>query len=184
VIETELQRLDEDLFPEVGSGGGGNGWTSDDPGEGWGWSEDPDDGDGPPYRRSRVMRAVAVATVAAVVLGSIGTWVVFLAVGSPQASFAVSSVGTTLTESGDGGTGQHVNVRFEVANQSNTGAPVTCRATVATATSTVGSAEVRLPRLAGGQWDRVSVGVPVDPSALVGHGLASARVTCLPAASG
>lgn len=180
MIETELGPLVDDVFSQVTSGGDGDGWRSDDGGEGWGWSEDPEEDDGPPYRRSRVIRAVAVATAAAVVLGSIGTWVVFLAVGSPSASFAVSAVETTLPGPG---AGQPVEVRFQVANQSNTGSPATCLATLATTTATVGSATVRLPRLAGGQWDRVSVGVSVDPSALAGHGPATARVSCRPTPS-
>lgn len=183
MIETDLRTLDDDLFPPVASGGDGGDWWSDDSGEGWGWSEDPDEDGGPPYRRSRVMRAVAVATVAAVVLGSIGTWVVFLAVGSPTASFEVSSVETALPQSG-AASGQQVLVRFEVANESNTGSAAICRATLHTASSTVGTRTVRVPRLSGGQWARITLGVPVNPAALSGQGPASARVRCLPAGSG
>jgi hypothetical protein len=125
------------------------------------------------------MRAVALATVTAVVLGSIGTWVVFLAVGSPKASFTVSSIEATVPETSAGGSGQQVVVHFQVANESNTAAPAICRATLTTPTTTVGTGLVRVPRLAGGQWSRVTVHVPVAASALSGHGSASARVSCL-----
>jgi hypothetical protein len=76
VIETDVLSAREVDDPVVGSGWGGDGWGDDDSGDGWGWSEGPDgDEDARPYRRSRIVRAVALVTVVAVVTGSIGTWV-------------------------------------------------------------------------------------------------------------
>jgi hypothetical protein len=180
MIETPVRPLEPTDLGSLSSGRGGDGW-GDDSGDEWGWSEGPwgdDEDDGPPYRRSRVMRGVALATVVAVVAGSIGTWVVFLAVGAPQTSFAVSSVHTDVSAAAT--TEQSAVVHFVVSNETLAPAAATCVATLTTAETTVGSAAVQVPRVQPGGSTNATARVVIRPATLSGHGPVSIRVGCAP----
>ncbi|HXR54836.1 MAG TPA: hypothetical protein VN793_07290 [Acidimicrobiales bacterium] len=187
MIETDLLSVGGAADPVLGSGWGGAGWGADDSGDDWGWSEGPvgDDGDERPYRRSRILRAVALVTAASVVIGSIGTWVAILAVGSPQPSYSVTSVRATVPAGEQDGstTEPSATVSFVVANDSAQAGNATCRAVVSTAHGTVGSAAVRTQKMSGGETASLTMSVPLSSVALSGNGPAAARVSCLPTAS-
>jgi hypothetical protein len=185
VIETDVLSSREADEPVVGSGWGGDGWGDDDSGDGWGWSEGPyGDEDARPYRRSRIVRAVALMTVVAVVTGSIGTWVAILAVGSPQPTYSVISIRATVpaTEQRSATTNPTAIVSFVVANNSAVIGRATCRAVISTAHGTVGSSSVRTEKIPGGQSASLTVSVPLSSAALAGNGPAAPQVSCLPSA--
>jgi hypothetical protein len=182
VIETDLRSLGETDDRVAGSGGGGDGWGDDDSGGGWGWSEGPfGDEDARPYRRSRIVRAVALVTAVAVVTGSIGAWVAILAVGTPQPSYSVTSVHATVPIGQQlGATTEPVaRVSFVVANDSSVAGRATCRAVMSTAHGTVGSASGTTQSMPGGTSVSVTMSVPLSSTALAGNGPAAARVSCL-----
>jgi hypothetical protein len=187
VIETDVRSLPDGAGPVVGSGWGGDGWGDDDSGDDWGWSEGPfgDDEDARPYRRSRVVRAVAMVTAATVVIGSIGTWVAILAVGPPRASYSVTSVriGASPPTGHSAGISPNAKVSFVIANDSAQAGQGACRAVVSTTKGVVGTSMVRTPRIGGGDSDSLTMSVPLSPTALSGNGPASARVSCLPLTS-
>ena len=183
VIETDVLSAREVDDPVVGSGWGGDGWGDDDSGDGWGWSDGPDgDEDARPYRRSRIVRAVALVTVVAVVTGSIGTWVAILAVGSSQPAYSVTSVRATVSTQEQAGVTTHpaAIVSFVVANNAAVPGRASCRAVVSTAHGTVGSSSIRTGKIPGGQSTSLSVSVPLSPLALAGNGPAAPQVSCLP----
>jgi hypothetical protein len=185
VIETDVLSAREVDDPVVGSGWGSDGWGDDDSGDGWGWSDGPDgDEDARPYRRSRIVRAVALVTVVAVVTGSIGTWVAILAVGSPQPTYSVISVRATVPtqEQGSAATHPAAIVSFVVANNSAVLGRASCRAVVSTSHGTVGSSSIRTGKIPGGQSASLSVSVPLSSLALAGNGPAAPQVSCLPSA--
>jgi hypothetical protein len=180
MIETPVRPAEPTDLGSLSSGRGGDGWGDDSGGE-WGWSEGPwgdDEDDEPPYRRSRIMRGVALATVAAVVAGSIGTWVVFLAVGASRATFAVSAVraDTSAATAAQPGTPVH----FVVSNESSAPASATCVATLTTRGTTLGSAVVQVPRVQPGGSANATAHVVLRPAALSGRGPVSIRVGCAP----
>jgi hypothetical protein len=183
VIDADLRARAETDRPVVGSGWGGDGWGNDDgSGDGWGWSEGPfGDEDARPYRRSRVVRAVALVTAVAVVTGSIGTWIAILTVGSPRPSFSVTSIRATvpLAEQQRATTEPVAAVSFVVANDSALASRATCRVVVSTAHGTIGAGSATTPSMAGGTSDSVTMSVPLSSSALSGNGPAAARVSCL-----
>lgn len=172
--------------PPLGSGWGGDGWGDDDSGDGWGWSEGPfgDDADERPYRRSPIVRAVALVTAASVVIGSIGTWVAILAVGSAQPSYSVTSVRASVPspEQRGSATEPSVTVSFFVADDSAQAGRATCRVVVSTAHGTVGSAAVRTGEMSGGESASLTISVPLSSAALSRSGPAGAQVSCLPTA--
>jgi len=176
MIETHVRPLEPNDPRFRSSGGGGDGWGDDSGGE-WGWSEGSSD-DEAPYTRSRIMRGVAVATVAAVMAGSIGTWVVFLAVGAPQATFAVSSVHTDTSAATV--TLPSALVHFVVSNESTAPAAATCVATLIARDATLGSAVVQVPRMQAGGSANATAHLALHPGALSGRGPVSIRVGCAP----
>jgi hypothetical protein len=187
VIETEVLNAREVEDPVVGSGWGGDGWGDDDSGDGWGWSEGPDgdeDEDARPYRRSRIVRAMAMVTAVAVVTGSIGTWVAILAVGSPQPTYSVTAVRATVPTQEQRGATTHpaAIVSFVVANNSAVLGRASCRAIVSTAHGIVGSSSIRTGQIPGGQSTSLSVSVPLSSLELAGNGPAGPQVSCLPSA--
>jgi hypothetical protein len=182
VIETDLSSLGETDDRVAGSGAGGDGWGDDDSGDGWGWSEGPfGDEDARPYRRSRIVRAVALVTAVAVVTGSIGTWVAILALGTPQPSYSVTSVHVTVPIAQQHGatTEPVARVSFVVANDSSVAGRATCRAVMSTARGTVGSASGTTQSMPGGTSVSVTMSVPLSSTALAGNGPAAAHVSCL-----
>ena len=187
MIETDLLSVGGAADPVLGSGWGGAGWGADDSGDDWGWSEGPsgDDGDERPYRRSRIVRAVALVTAASVVIGSIGTWVAILAVGSPQPSYSVTSVRATVPSAQQRGstTEPSATVSFVVANDSAQAGRATCRAVVSTGHGTVGSAAVLTAKMPGGEEASLTMSVPLNSAALSGNGPAGAQVSCRPTTS-
>jgi hypothetical protein len=170
--------------PTLGSDGGGNGWGDDDPGDDWGWSEGPDgDEDATPYRRSRIVRAVALVTVAAVVTGSIGTWVAIIAVGSPQSSYAVSAIHARVAPAEQKSPTGHpsVSVSFIVSNDSALTGRASCRAVISAGGSTaVGSAVANTARLPGGSSMPMTIRVALNAGTLAGNGPAGVQVGCTP----
>lgn len=182
MTETDLLRsVREPAQPLPGSGWGDDGSGADDSGDDWGWSEGPfgNDDDERPYRRSRIVRAVALVTAVTVVVGSIGTWVAILAVGPSASSYAVSAVQfQAVPGQRSGTTTPTANVTFIVANESNRTGRATCRAVVSTSHGVVGASSARSQRLSGGESEALSISVPLSPAALSGNGPAGVRVTC------
>ena len=181
MIQTDQRPIDLDELVDSSFGGGGDWWPDGDSGGGWGWWEDPGHDDENPYRRSRIMRIAALITVVAVVLGSIGTFVVFVATGSAAASFSVSSVRATLPRSGVTAAPSAL-VTFVVSNQTSISGVAACQATLTTKGATVGAGTVRLGSLPGGQSAVVNLHVALDPTRISGEGPATPRVSCAPSA--
>lgn len=183
MTETDLLLpVREPAQPLAGSGRGDDGWAADDSGDDWGWSEGPfgENDDERPYRRSRIVRAVALVTAVIVVLGSIGTWVAILAVGPPAPSYAVGAVRfQPVLQSAT--TMPRANVTFIVANESSQTGRATCRAVVSTSHGVVGASSSRSQRLPGGESESLSISVPLSSAALSGNGPAGVQVTCGPA---
>jgi hypothetical protein len=183
-METDLRPPAETALPVLGSGWGGGGWGVDDSGDDWGWSEGPsgDDDDSRPYRRSRVVRAVALVTAATVVLGSIGTWVAILAVGPPRPSFSVASVSVRVPSADRRSptTVPMAKVTFVVGNDSNQAGRAVCRATATTSHGAIGRSSVRTHTIAGGESASLAIGVPLSSGLLSGNGPATIQVSCLP----
>jgi hypothetical protein len=183
VIDSGLRNVRETDDVLGGSGWGGDGWGDDDSGDGWGWSDGPSDEDATPYRRSRIVRAIALATAAAVVTGSIGTWVAILVVGSPKPSYPVASVhlSVPVAEQRHATTDPIATVTFAVTNDSAVAATASCRAVISTVHGAVGSSVVRTKSMPIGETVSVSMSVPLSSSALSGNGASSAQVRCVPA---
>lgn len=184
VTETDLLlSVREPARPLPGSGRGDDGSGADDSGDDWGWSEGPfgHDDDERPYRRSRIVRAMALVTAVTVVVGSIGTWVAILAVGPPAPSYAVSAVHfQTVPGQRSATTTPRANVTFVVANESSQTGRATCRAVVSTSHGVVGASSSGSQRLSGGESESLSISVPLSSAALSGNGPAGVQVTCGP----
>jgi hypothetical protein len=184
VIETELRPAVLGGEPILASGWGGDVWDDGDPGDEWGWSEGPDGSeDTTPYRRSRIVRAIALVTVVAVVTGSIGTWVAVLAVGSPQPSYPTSAVRAHVAAA-DQKTPTALpiaSVSFVVSDNSSLAGRATCRVVVSTkASGVVGSSAANTVRLAPGTSTPMAIRVALSSDALAGNGPAGVQVACTP----
>jgi hypothetical protein len=182
VIETELRPASRGVEPTLASGWGGDGWDDDDPGDEWGWSDGPDgDEDATPYRRSRMVRAIALVTVAAVVTGSIGTWVAILAVGSPQPSYATTAIRAHVAAA-DQKTPTALptaSVSFVVSDDSSLPGRASCRVVISTkASGVVGSAVANTARLAAGTSTPMAIRVALSSGVLAGNGPAGVQVAC------
>jgi len=167
----------EDLERLLGDGGGGSGWGDDDGGDDWGWSEDPSD-DERPVRRSRVRRGVAIATVAALALASIGTWIAILAQGSlASAPFGVRSVEVTTVPAGPT-RAPATFVSFVVVNESALPGTASCAVGLVSAHRSVGTGRVTTGLLPGGSSLAVRVPVPAARTP-IGRGPVAATVHCV-----
>jgi hypothetical protein len=173
LVDLPRTEVDERL---VGSGWGGDGWDGrdDDPGDGWGWSEEPFDDD-LPYRRPRLIRALAIVLVFVVITGSIGAYVALMTLGSGDQYF----VGDVALAVPRGTTSAEVS--FVLSNQSAQGGRARCTATVKDAQATVGSATALTGRLHGGGSTRFVVRVPLSSPIRTDGGPAAAEVGCVPA---
>jgi len=162
----------------LGSGRGGDGsdgW-GDDYGDGWGWSEEPFGEDDLPYRRPRIIRALAIVLALVVVTGSVGAYVAVVTVGS-GGQFSVSGVSATVSR---GTTSAPLaEVTFVVSNESTEAGQARCTARVETAQAVVGSAAAQTGRLRAGGSLRFDVRVPLSSSELSGA-TAAVEVGCVP----
>jgi hypothetical protein len=135
--------------PALGSGSGGGGWVDDeDPDGWWGWSEEPGD-DEPPYRGSRLRRAVALVTAAAVVAGSM-TLVAVVAVGPSAPQYAVGAVHLGTASRVRSGGAPTVTVRFVVTNTSPAAGRAHCSVLVGDPAHPAATATLTTPRLLSG----------------------------------
>lgn len=148
---TETALRPADLAPGSGHGNGnGGGWVDDDDDDGsgwWDWSEDPAD-DGPPYRASRLRRAVALVTALAVV-GASMTLLAVVAVDPAVPAYSVSSMHLE-TATGTARTGPAVTVRFVVTNTSSAAGRARCRVWLGRPNDPGAVTVVTTPRLASG----------------------------------
>ncbi len=167
--------VDEHLLDFDQGGGGWDGWD-DDPGEGWGWSEEPFDDD-VPYRRPRVIRALAVVLTFMVITGSVGAYVAVMTAGS-EGQYPVSNVAASVPR---GSTGTpSAQVGFVVSNQSTKAGRARCTATIQNTQVTFGSAGAITGRVPGGGSLKVAIRVPLSSGALAGEGSAAVEVRCVP----
>jgi hypothetical protein len=168
--------VDEQLLGFGQGGGGWDGWE-DDPGEGWGWSEEPSDDD-VPYRRPRVIRALAIVLTFLVITGSVGAYVAVMTAGS-EGQYPVSNV-TASVPQGSTGT-PSAEVGFVVSNQSTTSGRARCTATIQNTQETFGTARAVTGRVPGGGSLNVAIRVPLSSGALAGQASAVVEVACVPA---
>ncbi|MGH9047310.1 MAG: hypothetical protein ACRDVW_08350 [Acidimicrobiales bacterium] len=181
MMETELLAKELTL-DDLGPCPPGSGGTDDDgPGEGWGWSGDPYGDDETPYRRPRIIRAVAVILTLFVVAGSVGAWLAVLTLG-PTAQYAAEGVHLAVPVSGPTADPAAL-VSFELTNQSARAGRAACTAVVRTAHATVGSATKESGRISAGGSTSLRLRVVVSPAALAGNGPARVDVRCGPLGS-
>jgi hypothetical protein len=164
---------------DAGRGGDGPDRWDDDFGEGWGWSEGPFD-DETPYRRPRIIRALAIVLALVVITGSAGAYVAVMTLGS-AGRYPVSDVSAAVPSGQT--TSPHATVSFVVSNSAAHAGRALCTATIATQRATAGSARVRTDDVPGGGSLSLAVRVALSPAALAGGTPAAVRVGCVPVPS-